>query len=301
MKKLRLIINPYTGTKKIHRHLDKITGIFSDAGYQTDIYNPLSAEDCAKYISEVADNTDLFVCCGGDGTLSNVIGGVLQCEDSKQRPIGYIPAGTCNDFASSLNIPLDVIKASHNIVEGHEAKIDVGMFNGKQFIYIASFGAFTAASYTAPQKAKNIFGHMAYIMEGMKHVNSLKPYHARFEIDGKTYEDDYIFCSISNSTRIAGIVHLNKRIVDLSDGLFEVILVKLPDTLVRLFSVLKAIQKQDLESDMITLLHTDHISFYSEEDIPWTLDGEFNKGASNIEILNLSKAVNIIINSESKK
>lgn len=291
MKKLRLIVNPFTGTAKLQKHMCDILKLFSEAGYETTVYFTRSKGDGARYARENAMESDLIVCCGGDGTLNEVAGGLLEVEKGVCPPLGYIPAGTCNDFASSLEIPLDAVAAAGRILKGRSVPLDIGSFNGRQFMYVASFGAFTEASYSTPQAMKNTLGHLAYVLEGITSIGDIKPYRARFEVNGKVYEDEYIFASVSNSTSIAGIVKLDRALVDLSDGLFELALVKNPKNLAGLADIAKAVLSKNLQSDYITLLHAPTVKFSSAEEIPWTLDGEFDPGAKEITISNRRHAL----------
>lgn len=295
MKKMRLIVNPFTGTAKLQRHMCDILKLFSKAGYETTIYFTQERGDGARYAKETAAESDLIVCCGGDGTLNEVAGGLLEVDKSVCPPLGYIPAGTCNDFAASLEIPLDALAAAKRILQGRTMPLDIGSFHGRQFMYIASFGAFTEASYSTPQAFKNSLGHFAYVLQGINSIKDIKPYHACFEVNGKRYEDDYIFASISNSTSIAGIVKLDRTLVNLSDGLFEIALVKNPKSLAELMDIAKAVLERHLASSHITLLHASSVTFSSEEDVPWTLDGEYDPGGHKIEIINRCRALRFAV------
>ncbi|MCQ2446207.1 MAG: YegS/Rv2252/BmrU family lipid kinase [Clostridia bacterium] len=295
MKQMRLIFTPFTRTAKLQKHLCTILKMFSEAGYETTVYFTQSKGDGARYAKETAAESDLLVCCGGDGTLNEVAGGLLEVDPAVCPKLGYIPAGTCNDFASSLEIPLDAVAAAKRILKGKSTPLDIGSFHGRQFMYVASFGAFTEASYSTPQAMKNTLGHFAYVLKGVTSIKDIKPYHAKFEVNGKTYEDDYIFASVSNSTSIAGIVKLDRALVDLSDGLFEVALVKNPKNLSGLMDIAKAVLEKNLNSEYITLLHAASVTFSSDEDIPWTLDGEFDPGAGKVEILNRHHALRFAI------
>ncbi|MBQ2749533.1 MAG: YegS/Rv2252/BmrU family lipid kinase [Clostridia bacterium] len=295
MKKLRLIINPYTGTMKIQRQLCQVLELFSSARYETIIYFTQCKGDGTVYTREHAEDSDLVVCCGGDGTLNEVVSGILDLPADKRPPVGYIPAGTCNDFASSLGIPTDVMKAADRAVRGKPTRLDVGRFGNRLFLYIASCGAFTEASYNTPQAAKNSMGHLAYVLQGIGSIKDIKPFRASFRVGDKIYEDDYVFCSVSNSTSIAGIVKLDETLVNLSDGLFEITLVKTPKNIPEILSIVNAIKDKNLNSPMIQLIHAPSAEFSGEGMIAWTIDGEYEPGGQGICIENLPGAMEIML------
>ena len=295
MKTARIIINPHTGTVKREKRMYEAFRLLSDAGYQTVVYFTRAKGDAERYAKRWSARTDLLICSGGDGTLNEVVGGLDQVEEGKRAPLGYIPAGTCNDIASSLALPLDPVKAMERILAGKERKIDVGSFNGRQFLYIASFGAFTEASYSTPQTAKNALGHLAYVLEGIGSVGEIKPYRAAFDVGGEVIEDDWIFASVSNSRSIAGIVKLEESLVDLSDGLFEVTLIRTPKNLQEFLGIVNAIRSKTLKCEAIRLFHVPKVVFSSERDISWTLDGEFDPGGKRIEIENRPGALTLVL------
>jgi len=295
MKTLRMIINPFTGTAKLQKPMCRILKLFNMAGYETVVYFTRSKGDARRYAALYGKETDLLVVCGGDGTLNETVSGLLQLEKGERPPIGYIPAGTCNDVASSLGLSMDAYRAAEKIVSGKPSPLDVGDFAGRQFLYVASFGAFTEASYSTPQKMKNTLGHFAYVLSGVNSLKAVKPYHAAFESQHGRREDEYIFCSISNSTSIAGIVKLDKKLVNLADGVFEVTLVRNPQNLNQLMDIARAVLDHSLKSEFIEMFHTDHITFSSGEEIHWTLDGEHDPGGAQIEINNIHHAVEVIV------
>lgn len=287
-------MNPCAGTKKANKYLTDILVLFGSNGYNNTVYMTEAAGDAKKYAKANAKNFDLVVAIGGDGTFNEVVSGVLKSGADVE--IGYIPAGSTNDFANSLKLSKNILKAAGDIMEGTARPIDIGSFNGRNFSYVASFGAFTEVSYTTPQNVKNILGHLAYALEGVKDIANLKSKHLRFVADGALIEDDFIFGAICNSTSVGGIIGLDPKVVDLSDGLFELLLIRLPKDILELNEILVALSSKKYNTKMVTFLSAKNITIETEEDINWTLDGEFAYGESLIKVKNLNQAIKFITN-----
>ncbi len=294
-KKLLLIMNPLAGTKKANRYLTDILVLFGKNGYRCEVYLTEAIGEGKSYVMENAKNFDLVVAIGGDGTFNEVVSGVLKSGADVE--IGYIPAGSTNDFANSLKLSKNILTAAEDIMCGNPKQIDVGSFDGREFSYVASFGAFTEASYKTPQNAKNSLGHLAYALEGIKDIMNLKSKHLRITADDTVIEDDFIFGAICNSTSLGGVINLDPELVDLSDGLFEILLVRLPKDLFELNEILTAISSKKYKTKMITFLSAKNITVDTGENINWTLDGEYASGEEKIEIKNLNKAIKLITNS----
>ncbi len=283
MKKLLLIVNPHAGQRKVGKHLADIIDIFNRADYEVIAHITASSGDCENMVMHYAHKIALVVCCGGDGTFNETISGVLR--SGVDIPVGYIPAGSTNDFASSLGLSTDILQATRDIVNGTVDRFDVGTFSGRHFSYVASFGAFTRTSYSTPQSIKNALGHLAYVLGGIQEISQIKPYHLRFELpNGTVVEDDFIFGAVSNSTCVGGVLTLAPDRVDMSDGLLEVLLVRAPKSLAELTDCLVALQKQTYNCAMITFLSTPSATITAPETMDWTLDGEQQKGMAHIDI-----------------
>ena len=293
-KKMLVVINPCAGQKRANRYLTDILGVFSSGGYECTVFVTQKRGDATEFVKRRASMFDAVVCIGGDGTFNEVMMGVISSEANV--PIGYIPAGSTNDFANSLKLSKDILQAARDIVCGEPRSLDAGSFNGRCFSYIASFGAFTGASYSTAQSAKNALGHLAYILEGLKDLPSMHPVHVRAEIDNKVFEDDYIFGAVSNSTSIAGIVTLDDAFVDMNDGLCEVTLVKFPKTALELSRIIMSIQTNEFDEELITFVSAPHVVMYTDDDVPWTLDGEYDAGAPIVIIKNIHNAIKLIVN-----
>ena len=236
---------------------------------------------------------DLVVCAGGDGTLNETIAGMLAAKQT--CPLGYIPCGTTNDYASSIGLSSDVLQAARDIVEGTPRSIDVGSFNGRYFVYTATCGAFAKASYTTPQAAKNVLGHVAYVLEGIKDLTAIKPIHMRVTAGDVALEDDFLFCSITNSTSVGGILKLDTQLVALNDGRFEVTLVRNPANPAQLSSILVGLTTQNVPNDMIHFFSASNIHVECDAPVEWTLDGEREPETDVVVMDNLHSAVRIVI------
>ncbi len=292
-KKMLFVYNPKAGKAQIRSKLFHLIQIFSAAGYEITVYPTRAAGDAGKKVEKQAAKYDLLVCSGGDGTLNEVVTGMMRC--SKQIPIGYIPAGSTNDFANSLHIPKDMIKAAQNIVNGQRYACDTGIFNEDSFIYIAAFGLFTDVSYETKQDVKNVLGHMAYILEGMKRLSAIKSYRVKVTCETMVIEDDFIFGMVTNSLSVGGFKRITGKYVELDDGEFEVTLIKKPKNPLELNRLMAALLDRDIDTDSMYCFKASQIQFQSETGISWTLDGEFGGEHKEVRIENHKKALEFII------
>ena len=288
------IVNPVAGRTHPKNNLQHVIDLFKSRGYHVTIKKTASRGHATELVLKYGSNYDLIVCNGGDGTLNEVISGVMRL--GKDVNIGYIPSGTTNDFASSLNLSDKVDTAAMTILSGQPRTVDIGLFGeDRYFSYIASFGAFTGSSYSTPQSYKNVIGHLAYVLDGMKDIPNIRPHHVRVETGGQTYEGDYLFGAVSNSISIGGLLKLDSNYVDLNDGLFEIILIKNPKTPLELSRMLLSISKREYTDKSIQLIKAPEATFYMEEAIPWSIDGEYEAGANEVKIRNITNAISIIV------
>lgn len=293
-KKLLFVYNARSGKGNIKSKLAEIVDIMTKAGYDVLIHPTQEPEDAKNLTKDLEEDFDLVVCSGGDGTLDEVVTGMMQRE--KKVPIGYIPAGSTNDFGSSLKIPKDMVKAAHIAVEGKRFPCDIGYFNGDSFVYVAAFGAFTEVSYGTSQSMKNILGHGAYLLEATtKALHELPAYHIRVEYEDTVIEDDFIFGMITNSVSIGGFKNIAGKNVLLDDGLFEVTLIKEPKNPLELNEILACLTNLIDDSDLIYTFKTDRLKLYPLADIAWTLDGEFGGEHMETEIRCEHKALDIMV------
>jgi len=293
MKKALFIINPCSGKKKILKSITEIDKVLYEGGYSADIYFTKCRKDATQKVISDGAGYDMIICGGGDGTYNEVISGVLKAQLSV--PVGYIPAGTTNDFASTLGIPSKNVLAAKKITDGTPSPIDVGCFGDIYFSYIASFGAFTASSYSANQKLKNRLGHSAYIFEGAKEITSIKPYKIKVEVNGESFEDEFIFGAVCNSKSIAGLIKLEEGVADLSDGIFELVLVRKPLHLINYKKIMSSVKKGDNTNENVVFLHTDNVKITTDEELHWSLDGEHAVSCGEVEIKNLNHAISLIL------
>ena len=296
MKNMLFIMNPFAGQKKANRYLADILLLFGNAGYEVTVHMTRDTGDARDAAFRMAGNADLVVCCGGDGTLNETITGMI--DSGCNVPIGYIPAGTTNDFASSLKLSTNVMQAAQDIVDGQPVPYDVGKFGNRYFSYVASFGAFTRASYIVPQNIKNALGHTAYVLGGISELSQIRKEHIRMEIDGETVEDDFLFGAICNSTSIGGILTLDPKQVDMGDGLFEILLLRAARSLAEITECIQAVQTQNYNCAMITFRSARHVKIFADPEMPWTLDGEKESGHREVTVENIHQAIHIIKRTE---
>ena len=292
MKKMLFVMNPYSGMRRASRYLADIIALYNRAGYEVTVHMTGGQGDATRVVESRAKDMDLIVCCGGDGTFNETVSGLLRA--GADVPVGYIPAGSTNDFASSLKLPSNIMQAALDAIEGEPVAYDVGKFGDRYFSYVASFGAFTRASYSTPQSVKNALGHTAYVLEGINELSQIKNEHVRMEIDGQVIEDDFLFGAISNSTSVGGILTLSPEIVDMADGQMEVLLVRAPRNLTEITECIQAVQSQKYNCAMITFQSARHVRIYADPQMPWTLDGEREEGHECVDAVNLHHAIRLM-------
>lgn len=293
MKRMLFVMNPYAGTRKANRVLAEILEIFNRADYEVTVHMTAGAGDGARVVAHRGRGYDMIVGCGGDGTFNETISGMMR--GGFRVPIGYIPAGSTNDFAASMGLSTDPVEAANDIVLGVPQAYDIGQFDHRHFSYVASFGAFTRASYATPQTIKNALGHLAYVLEGIQELSQIRKEHIRMVIDGEVVEDDFLFGAICNSTSVGGILTLDPDQVDMSDGKLEVLLVRAPKNLLEITECITAVQTLDYnDCEMLTFRSASEIEIDAPEDMPWTLDGEREDGHRHISVRNCHLAYSLV-------
>lgn len=291
-KKLLFIVNPKAGRRRPRDIFFTIFSIFSEAGYLICLRQTQGPGDAQRIAREEGADYDLVVCYGGDGTLSQTVNGLLAL--SAPPPVGYIAGGSTNDFAASLRLPQDPAMAAWSIAAAPVRRIDAGRFNGANFVYVASFGAFTKASYSAPQTVKNELGHLAYILEGVKDLSSLRFLPARVEADGEVFEGRFLFGAVANASSIGGLIKLPPETVVLDDGKFELLLVPEPKSVAALNDMVKTLLLQDFSgSQGLILRHVSRVTVATEEALTWSLDGECAPAVARAEIENLCQKLEV--------
>ena len=274
-QRVLLMVNPMAGRQKIRNELLYVVDTLTKAGYETIIYTTQGKDATRDLLAEKDSQFDRVICCGGDGTFNEILSATMHWD---KRPIlGYIPAGTTNDFAAGLKLPSDIREAAVNIVRGTPHTVDAGLFNTSYFSYVASFGAFTETSYSTPQNFKNALGHLAYILEGIKEIPAFTSYTVCVEADGQIYKDSYIFGAVSNARSVGGILKISDSLVDLNDGVFEVMMIKMPKTLMDLSAIvtsLTSLNPLKYDPSMFLFLQTKELKITFEQEMVWSLDGE---------------------------
>lgn len=278
MKKLLFVYNPRAGKEMLKPRLSDVLDIFVKAGYEVTVHPTQAYRDAYYQIKEYeVGKYDLIACSGGDGTIDEVATGMMKRREMGKDvvPVGYIPAGTTNDFAKSLHIPRKPLAAADNAVKGVPFPCDIGKFNDSVFVYIAAFGIFTDVSYETDQAVKNVLGHMAYILEGAKRIFNIPSYKIKVEHDGEVIEDEFIFGMVTNSRSVGGFSNMVGKNIVFDDGLFEVTLIKTPKNPIALQEIIAALLIEQVDTKHMYTFKTKKITFDSVEEIPWTLDGEF--------------------------
>ena len=290
-QRLLFVVNPNSGKGEMRHHIVDCVDAFVRAEFEVTLYTTQKSGDATRIVMERGAEFDRIVCSGGDGTLNETVAGLMALNE--KPALGYIPSGTTNDFASSLKIPKNAIDATNLIIDGKPYHVDVGQFNDRYFTYVAGFGAFTEVSYSTPQVSKNTLGRLAYILEGIKSLHTLRPYSVTVKTDEQIISDKFIFGMVTNATTVGGFKGIIANDVGLDDGLFEIFLVKAPTNPIELQMTINELLVSPDTNKFITRFKAQRVEFISDEEIPWTLDGEFGGAPKNVEIINHQKALNI--------
>lgn len=289
-KKMLLIVNPRSGKEKMKYHLLEVLNIFTEAGYQVQVHITQCAMDACRTVMREGEHKDLIVCSGGDGTLNETVTGMMHLK--KKPALGYIPAGSTNDFAASLEIPRKMSASACAAVCGEDYPIDIGSFcKERYFVYLAGFGAFTEVSYLTPQDKKNLLGHQAYVLESVKGLASIRSYPMKVECEELKLEGEFIFGMVTNTMSVGGFKGLVNQDVALGDGLFEVLLIRTPKTPVEFSSIVSSLILRDESSELVHKFKTGSVRFLSEEPVDWVLDGEFGGSRTEVQVDNLCRAL----------
>lgn len=297
-KKLLFVFNPFSGKGQIKNKLLGIVDQFVKHGYEVTIHPTQKPQDAMGQVEEYAGQYDLVVCSGGDGTLDEVVSGMMRRK--KKTPIGYVPSGSTNDFACSLQLPKNMEEAAKLAVSGVPFSCDVGKFNGEYFVYIAAFGLFTDVSYATSQERKNRIGHLAYILEGVKRIPAAQPYHLRITYGEQEIEGEFIYGMVTNSVSAGGFRNITGKNVKLDDGLFEVTLIRMPRNPIELNEIIGSLTNLIDNTDLIYTFKTHCLRVDATEEVAWTLDGEYGGKHKNVTISAEKQAVDIIVGSEMK-
>ena len=290
-KELLFVYNPKAGKAMIKNKLADILDIFARGGYEITIVPTQKRGDAREVVEGRRDSYELVVCSGGDGTLDEVVTGMIR--SGIRTPIGYIPAGSTNDFGGSLSLPKKMVRAAETIMEGRNFPCDVGAFNDDIFVYIAAFGLFTDVSYETGQDMNNILGYMAYLLEGMKRLSSVRSFPMKVSWEGNQVEENFIFGMITNSVSVGGFKNITGKHVKLDDGVFEVTLIKSPRNPVELNNIMLSLLNRNIDTNAMYCFRTAELVLESKESVAWTLDGENGGSHTKVVIRNICKGMEI--------
>ena len=291
-----LIYNSRAGKGSFLTRLPEVIDMFVKGGFRVEVYPTQAAGDAIEKVSHIPGYISLVVAAGGDGTLDEVVTGLLK--SGRDVPLGYIPVGSTNDYAASLKLSFNVLEAVGDILGGEPQAVDMGEFNNEIFVYVAAFGAFTDVSYDTNQDMKNLFGHIAYIMEGVRRIGDIKSYDLRVEVDGELHEGSYIYGMVTNSVSVGGFKGITGKNVLMDDGVFEVLLIHTPKNVLELQEIVTTLLSGNMDSSLIEFYRTDQVRFWSKEEISWTMDGEYGGAHSYVDIRNRHQCVRIIMDGD---
>ena len=292
-RKALFLVNPAAGKRQSREPLFDAAALLSQAGYLLNIHLTSGRGDATETARREGPDYDLVLCSGGDGTLNETITGLMDLPSPP--PLGYLPRGSTNDFAASLGISTQPAEAAEAIVRGQRRQLDIGRFGERIFVYVASFGAFTRTSYTASQDVKNALGHFGYLLESLRDLDTLRPYKVRITADGETLDGEYLFGAVANSTSIAGMMKLEREEVILDDGLFELLLVPHPQNAAELQNLIWALLNQQYNSGGLIFRHVSALHVETDEDLPWSLDGEYEPSQPTVDITNCQRALTMLL------
>ncbi len=295
MEKVLLIYNMQSGKGKITNHLANIIDELNKGGFEVTAYSTQYRKHATELVKTLGQQYSLIVCSGGDGTLSEVVDGLMTFEEERRPKLGYIPAGSTNDFASTLELPGQMRKCAQMITQKHFRKIDIGQFFDDYFVYVAAFGAFTEVSYSTPQEEKNTLGHSAYLLQGIRQVPNIRPYRMKVRVGETRLDKEFIYGMVYNANSVGGFKNISGKSVELDDGELDIMLVQTPDNPVEWPALLTDLMKRNQASKYIHHFRSTEVQFEAEEDVNWVLDGEFGGSHRNVEIKTCRQAVEIAV------
>lgn len=298
MENLLFVYNPRAGKGRARWMLSGVINAFTRAGRLVTAYPTQAPGDARRIIRELAPKFDRVACCGGDGTLHEVMAGLMDLPESARPPVGYLPMGTTNDYARNLALPRGLEEMAALAAEGEPRGVDLGKLGEEYFIYVAAFGLFADTSYSTPQEMKNLLGHLAYVLKGATELTSQKRYHLKVDYDEGQLEGDYIYGMVSNTISVGGVIGLPAGEVKLDDGRLEALLVEAPQSIAQLNAAVRALARQEYsEESGVRVLHSTRFKFTGEEKVPFTVDGEFGGEHRQVEITAVHTPVRIVYGS----
>jgi len=294
MKRMLFIYNPKAGRQKARAMLPDLLESFSAQGYDVTAYPTQKNGDAVERARRAA-GFDRVVCCGGDGTMNEVVNGLMDIPAEERPPLGYVPAGSANDYARSLDLPKTMAQQAQVAATGEPKAVDIGESSGLNFTYISAFGLFTEVSYSTPQNSKNLLGHFAYLLEGAKGLASVPSYYMEVSTpEGIRVEGEFIYGMVGNTVSMGGVFSLPRELVKLDDGQFEIILIRKPKSVKDWQSILTVLSKPELRPEgAVVGFKASEVTFRSGGEVAWTVDGEFGGKRQETVVKNLCRAVNV--------
>ncbi len=289
-----MIVNPCAGRMRGKRYADMLESRMKRSGIQIERCETTEEENGAGYAaSAAARGCTRIICIGGDGTLNAVLNGMLG--SGKALPVTYIPAGTTNDFARTLQLPKRISSMQRMLTAGHDRKLDAGRFNDMYFSYVASFGTFTKCSYATPRSMKRVLGHLAYVLEGIKDIAALEARPLSVKTDEAAFVGEYVFGAFSNTVSIGGMLHYDGDMVDMNDGKLEMLLIRKPESLGEVHRLLRALRSSSFEDPLFDFAASSAFRLHSASGFDWSIDGEYAAGGRDVAISCVKSAVRITV------
>ncbi|MBR5948933.1 MAG: YegS/Rv2252/BmrU family lipid kinase [Clostridia bacterium] len=295
-KRALIVINPVAGDGRSLSVLPELVKVLSESEYLCTTVTTTGRGSATSYVKKLGTGCDMVICSGGDGTANEVISGLMAIAEERRPKFAYIPSGSTNDFAAALGIPKKQKDIISMIANGKSFPVDVGRFNERYYAYVCAFGAFTNVSHETSQTAKNIFGPIAYLAKGIESLRNIVPIKARFIINGEEIVDDFGFCAISNSHVLGGVIRLNHDLVEMNDGIFEIILIKYPEDAIGFSKVAAAIASGEMKCEYIRIFHASEVdvTILGDKPVDFTLDGEQEKNIRHAHIVNIRSGIRVV-------
>ncbi|ABR49293.1 diacylglycerol kinase, catalytic region [Alkaliphilus metalliredigens QYMF] len=275
MKKIKIIYNPKAGRQMVQKNIPRLVEVLVKQ-YHEEVdsvatQGPGHAEELAYQSCQ--EGWDLIVAVGGDGTVNEVVNGMMSCE--KQCPLAIYPAGTVNDFGSHLQISKKPEDFARMIVAGHRLNVDVGKAGERYFINVIAGGLLPNVAHNVSTEAKTVFGKLAYYMEGIKEFPKqlFETLDIQFQIGEEIYEKEVLFFFMTNSPNVGGFKHVahNAR---LNDGKFDLLIVERGQVLDVTKLFFNAITGRPKEQPILKYIQVEKIRIHSKEPLHIDIDGE---------------------------
>ncbi len=290
-KRAMLVVNPVAGANRGISVIAPSIRALSEAGYITTSYTTTCAGDAIDVVSRYASETELLICSGGDGTVNEVVRGLMTLPRDDRPPVGYIPTGSTNDFSTALKLPKRADLLIQNAIYGRDMWLDVGSFNGRHYNYLASFGAFTDMCYSTPQEVKNALGFIAYFGSSLTSIANIRPIRSTVIMEDVAVTGEFAFAAVTNTPSVVGLINYGADKVCLNDGSFEVILIRYPENAADLGVIARSITTGNFEDKRVMKFTASEVRFHFDIPIAWILDGEEQDGSCDVTIRNCPRAI----------